>query len=409
MPYADRISNQKVMNRLLLSAFLFLSLAVSAQHTAGFDAQEARNLIQICNSFGYLELYGSDEAIIPNDYSKTYTSPEYGMDNKFQVYVNRSKTKAVIHFRGSTAQKSSWLENIYSSLIPAKDTIFKGETAFPYTCAESADAAVHAGYMLGLTYFIDDVLKQIQNLNKQGIYTIYITGHSQGGALAQITRAYLQFLPKSKLNPKNSFKVYAFANPMVGNKAFAQEYQRRFADPGYSFLLHNPEDMVPKMPVSYNDSTFWTSNLKTALFDRENFSLKESIKEGILGMMGGKVTRFNNSFSDNVQGQLIKLLGDFRMPKYRDESNYMHTSVPMMLPPTEYPLELKDSSILKNDSLMRIYKRDANGVFENKSLYKRSKSLLQHKAYNYYTALLKVYFDADYRNLKDKYFVMPKE
>lgn len=397
------------MNKFLMLLLMVCSLHSLGQHSSGFDAKEARDLIQICNSFTYLDLYDSDDAIIPKEYTRVYTSPAYGMDNLFQVYVNQSKTKAVLNFRGSTDQKSSWLENMYSSLIPAKDTIFKGETAFLYKCAEDESAAIHAGYMLGLSYCADDVLKQIQNLNKQGIFTIYITGHSQGGALAQMTRAYLHFLPKSKLNPKNAFKVYAFANPMIGNKAFAQEYQRRFADPGYSFLLHNPEDIVPKMPVSYNDSTFWKSNLKTMLFDRENFSFKGSMKEGLLSMMGSNVGKFNNGISANVQGQLVKLLGDFRMPKYRKESNFMHTSNPILLPATQYPLELKDSSILQNDSLMKIYKRDANGVFEEKSVYKKDKVLLQHKPYNYYTALLKMYFTPDYDRLKDKYFVLPKE
>lgn len=397
------------MNKFLIIFFAVISLDSSAQHTAGFDINEARDFIQICNSFTYLDLEGSDLAILPKEYTRTYTSPAYGMDNMFQVYVNQSKTKAVLNFRGSTDKKSSWLENMYSSLVPAKDTIFKGESSFIYKCAEDQNAAVHAGYILGLSYCADDVLKQIQNLNKQGIYTIYIIGHSQGGALAQMTRAYLYFLPKSKLSVKNSFKVYSFANPMIGNKTFAKEYQTRFADPGYSFLIHNPDDIVPKMPVSYNDSTFWKSNLQTMLFDRENFSFKGSMKEGLLSMMGTKVGGFNNKLSNNVQGELVKLLGDFKMPLYRKESNFMHTSSPILLPPTEYPLELKDSSILLNDSLMRVYKRGADGVFEDKSVYKRDKVLLQHKPYNYYTALLKVYFISDYERLKDKYFVMPKE
>ncbi len=397
------------MNKCLIIFFTLLCLDSHAQHSPGFDAKEARDFIQICNSFTYLDLEGSDLAILPKEYTRIYTSPAYGMDNIFQVYVDQSKTKAVVNFRGSTDKKSSWLENMYSSLVPAKDTIFKGETSFIYKCAEDENAAVHAGYILGLSYCAEDVLKQIQSLNKQGIYTIYIIGHSQGGALAQMTRAYLYFLPTSKLSSKNSFKVYSFANPMIGNKTFAKEYQTLFADPGYSLLIHNPDDIVPKMPVSYNDSTFWKSNLQTMLFDRENFSFKGSMKEGLLSMMGTKVGGFNNKISNNVQGELVKLLGDFKMPKYRKESNFMHTSNPILLPPTEYPLELKDSSILQNDSLMRVYKRDVNGVFEDKSVYKRDKVLLQHKPYNYYTSLLKVYFTTDYERLKDKYFVVPKE
>lgn len=392
-----------------MTIFSLLCADSYAQHLPGFDAKEARDFIQICNSFTYLELEGSDVGIIPKEYNRIYTSPAFGMDNMFQVYVHQSGTKAVLNFRGSTDKKSSWLENMYSSLVPAKDTIFKEDTVFTYTCAENPDAAIHAGYILGLSYCADDILKQIHFLNKQGIYTIYITGHSQGGALAQMTRAWLSFLPDSRLNPGNSFKVYAFANPMIGNSVFAEEYEQRFAGPGYSFLIHNPDDIVPKMPVSYNDSTFWKSNFQTILFDRENFSFKESMKEGLLTMMGSKVGGFNNKISNNVQGELVKLLGDFKMPKYRKESNFRHTSKPILLPPTEYPLELKDSSILQNDSLMRIYKRDADGVFEDKSVYKRDKALLQHKPYNYYTALLKVYFVEDYDRLKDKYFVVPKK
>lgn len=397
------------MRNVLLIFALFVSLIVCGQHQAGFQTQEARDLIQICNSFSYLDLYGSDQAIIPADYQRIYTSPTWGMDNKFQVYTNRNSTKAVIHFRGSTDKKASWLENMYSSLVPAKDTIVKGETTFLYACAEDPEAAVHAGYLLGMSYFIDDVVDQIHALNKKGIYTIYITGHSQGGALAQLTRAYLNFLPSDKLDKRNNFKVYAFANPMIGNKAFAKEYERRFATPGFSFLIHNQDDIVPKMPLSYNDTTFLKNNLQNLFFDRENFNLKEGAADGLMNLMEKRVIRFNNFFSDNILGQLTNELGAFKMPGYRNESNYMHTSSPLLIPATEYPLELKDSSMLLNDSLMGIYKRDAQGVFEDKSVYKKQSSFLQHKAYNYYTAILKVYFPDVYQQLDQKYFVLPEE
>ena len=137
------------MNKCLIISFILLCLNSFAQHSAGFDAKEARDLIQICNSFTYLDLEGSDEKIIPGEYTRIYTSPAYGMDNMFQVYVNQSKTRAVLNFRGSTDKKSSWLENMYSSLVPAKDSIIKGENVFAYKCAEDQNAAIHAGYILG--------------------------------------------------------------------------------------------------------------------------------------------------------------------------------------------------------------------------------------------------------------------
>ena len=58
---------KKILTLLLSS---FLTSVVSAQHVAGFQAQEARDLIQVCNSFTYLDLYGSDASIIPADTKK---------------------------------------------------------------------------------------------------------------------------------------------------------------------------------------------------------------------------------------------------------------------------------------------------------------------------------------------------
>lgn len=397
------------MKQFLFASFSVLSFIIYAQHQPGFVAQEARDLIQICNSFTYLDLEGSDKEILPKEYSKIYTSPVCGLDNVFQVYKSKENTKAVINFRGSTAKKISWLANVYSTMIPAKDTIFKNNIPFVYQCAEDSNATIHAGYMLAVSYLQEDLLKQITALNKQGIYTIFITGHSQGASLAQLMRAYLAFLPSSVLDEKNSFKVYAFANPMVGNKFFAQEYKRRFTDPGFSFLIHNPDDFVTKMPISYNDTTFLKSNLQSLMGDSENFNFKEGLKDGLMNMFGGKIGQFNNGFSANIQAELIKELGDFRIPAGSAESNYAHTSLPILIPPTAYPLELKDPRILEDKKLLKTLKRDENGVFEDKSLYKKSKATLQHKPYNYYTALLKVYFPSDYSKLKQKYFVLPQK
>lgn len=407
--------NRKLLKRVVMKRFvgvlllLAASVNLNAQHVTGFIPAEARDMIQVCNSYTYLDLYGSDASIIPAGYQRVYTSQPMGMDNMFQVYIDVKQKKGILNFRGSTAKKSSWLENMYASMIPAEDEITRNGEKFNYKLAEDSKASVHAGYVLALSYLASEIKNQINKQNKNGIYTWFITGHSQGGALTQLVRAYLNYLPKKELSKKNEFKVYAFANPMVGNMAFAASYKKNFVDPGMSFLLHNPEDVVPKMPLNYNDTSFLKSNLQTLLFDRENFDVKESAMQGMLNMFGSNVNRFNNFFSNNVYGQLVKELGDFKMPTYRKESNYTHTSEPLSLPPTEYPLELKDSSILLNDSLMHVYKRDENGVFENKKLYKKQSALLQHKPYNYYTALLKVYYPNDYNLLEQKYFVLPDE
>ena len=176
--------------------FLLYSIISFGQLKPGFSIEETKHTIALCNSYNFTKQFNSDQSIIPTGYNLSYTSDVMSMDNKFQVYENDKI--GVINFRGSTGNVISWVENCYSAMIPAKGTIFIDGNAAEYAFAKDEDAAVHAGY--GLTIVIlSDVLKaQIKALNSKGIYDIIITGHSQGGALAMMTRAYLENMPKSR-------------------------------------------------------------------------------------------------------------------------------------------------------------------------------------------------------------------
>jgi len=393
--------------KFLILFFALLSFQfVKAQLQPGFEKNEVRDLIQLCNSFTYLDLYGSDDEIIPKNYKKVYTSPACGLDNLFQVYEKQGI--GIVNFRGSTSKKSSWLENLYASMIPVKGKIKVNGKGFDYQVGKDTSGAVHAGYVLALNFLHEDLLKQIKTLNDKGIYNILITGHSQGGALAQMTRAYFEYLPNSKLSKKNVFKVYAFANPMIGNQKFCDEYSRSFCNPAMSFVILNGEDIVPRMPISYNDSTFWQTQLTNLLLDRDEFSKSNFAAEGLRFLFKDKIQSLAKKMATDINAQLVKELGDIEMPRFKEEINYSQTGNRTMISSTEYPLELKDPSILQNDSLMKIYKQDKEGVFEDKSLYKKSSWGLQHKPYNYYTAILKDYFPEDYHRLDKKFFVLPK-
>ena len=391
---------------LLFSSVLPYAQA-SAQLHPGFNPKEAKDLILLCNSFTYLELYGSDSAVIPESCQKIYTSPSYGMDNKFQVYIQNGV--GIINFRGSTDKKSSWLENLYSAMIPVEDVIQVDNNKFYYKVGTDTEGAVHAGYILALSHFQEDVLIQLKNLNQKGIYSFIITGHSQGGALAQVLRASLEYLPEEKASKKNTYKVYSFANPMIGNNNFAKEYNKKYAEKEMSFSLHNSEDLVPQMPMSYNDSTYWKESALTILTREENFNKKNMLFEGAIQTFENPIKKLSNVLSKNLNKQLEKDLGNIVMPKFRNDINYSHTGKLILLPPTEYPLELRDSTILKDKGLMATYERNENGEFEDKNLYKKPKKLLQHKPYNYYTSVLKVYYPNEYASLDQKYFVMPIE
>ena len=391
--------------RFFLLLFIFLTGKNSfSQLTTGYNTTEVRDMIAICNSFTFLELYKNDAEILPRGYNKIYTSAVLGMDNIYQIYINGNI--GVINLRGSTDQQLSWMENVYTAMIPARGTIkVKGDT-FKYDFARSPKAAVHSGYALAIAYIHKDLLSHIQILNNKGIYNFIITGHSQGGALANLLRAYMENLPVKDISPKNKFKTYAFAAPMTGNKDFAFEYNTRYAANNTSFNIVNPADEVPLLPVSYNDSNYVEGNLQTFLFKRDSFRLRKMLVDGGAILFEKKITQVINWFGGSASKKIGTDLGTVELPPYVKDINYKALNNKIDIPVSQYPYILKDSSILENDSLLAIYPLGNDGYFIDKKLYKKAPWSYQHKPYNYYTSILKKYFPEEYILLKKK--VLPE-
>ena len=293
---------KRIIGTTLFFYFLLIATGYS-QIESGFKPLEGKQMIQLCNSFSYLDLYNDDQNIIPPAYKKVYTSPSYGMDNKFQVFT--SGENAAINFRGTTPKQLSWMENLFASMIPAKGKIIVNGDRFSYQLGKSKTSHIHAGYTLSIYYLKDDLLKQIKKLNKKGIYNIYLTGHSQGGALAQLVRAYFDYLPNNVLSKKNRFKVYAIASPMVGDKSFVQEYNQNYSKPGMSYLINSANDFVTKLPFSYNDSTFWKENFTKLLTNRDGFSTQSMLFQGVSLLFKGEIIAVAKNMSKNIEKQIF--------------------------------------------------------------------------------------------------------
>lgn len=387
-----------------IAAYLFfaiINLTSYAQLEYGFKPQEAKEMIAICNSFTYLNLYNSDKKILPEGYKKEYTSGIHGMDNKFQVYT-KGKI-GVINMRGSTDKMMSWMENIYSAMIPAQGVIKMQDSEFNYVFAKDTAAAVHAGYALGIAYLSESLLMQVKYLNALGIYNFILTGHSQGGSLAIMLRAYLENLPSEVISSKNRFKNYVFAHPMVGNKAFTDEYNQRFTFNNSNFSIINPADPIPKLPVTYADGKFFSAENINTYFNNGTIDKQSILMSLFMQKYEQTVSSYVQSISQSLTNQIANELGSVKMPTYVEDINYKKVNATIELNPFEYPKILKDSSILQNDSLMAIYKRGSDGHFLDKRLYKKAPTLFQHKPHNYYVALLKKYFSDEYATLPKKY------
>lgn len=105
-------------------AFIFICISI-AQHLGaqvlkpGFQKQEFIDLLK-------LSMYQMDtpwvdmEIDLPEGFELTYRSPVFGLDNRFDLWINSNKKVAAINVRGSNGTRPSWVENFYMAMIPAQ-------------------------------------------------------------------------------------------------------------------------------------------------------------------------------------------------------------------------------------------------------------------------------------------------
>lgn len=391
--------------KYLIAVFIMMMvLTISsafAQFQNGFDYKEATDMMALNNSYTFLKIFNSDSAIIPKEYERIYRSGVIGLDNQYQIWKN--KKYVVISFRGSTAEQESWLENLYSAMIPSK-----GEVSLPalgkinYKLAEDTSAHVHSGWTMGLLFMVNDLTYHIKNLNMQGEYYIIFTGHSQGGALAHLARAYFENLPMGVLSSKNRFKTYAFASPMPGNKVFAEEYNRRFAKNNTSFNIVNPADIVPKMPITlYNGKVFDANEIGDLLMNSSFGNATEILATRLVSKMFIKDpdAYYIKKSGTDIEKQIEKKIGKIEMPKYCSDQSYTSLENKVSIGPfIDLKAQLKADSV-NIDSLQAI-------PFYGNNLKIQTGSAVQHKPFNYYLYLLKQYYPDIYIETKERYRVI---
>lgn len=89
-----------------------------------------------------------------------------------------------------------------------------------------------------------DILATLDNLVMTGDYdTLYITGHSLGGALA-----VLAFPDLSQKVSIENVVMYNFAGPAAGDSDFVSAYEDEYGTNRVSWRIVNTNDLVPKLP-----------------------------------------------------------------------------------------------------------------------------------------------------------------
>ncbi len=129
--------------------------------------------------------------------------------------------RIVVAFRGSV--KKNWLQNFQILL-----------SDYSSTCSH---CKVHQGFLKHSNSLLGGVLEAVTKLLlKYPNVTILITGHSLGGALAQLLGLQI----KKAFN--TTLSLYTFGSPRVGNKQLAEFTDRTFRG---HFRVVNWKDAVP--------------------------------------------------------------------------------------------------------------------------------------------------------------------
>ena len=153
----------------------------------------------------------------------------------------------------STSSPISYAIVIRGTNINSIDDIIQDLQAFtlvPFKYGLMGDSVAH-GSMRGLDSLLNThdsvtgktIEEFLHSLPADGNKKIFITGHSQGGALAPLMTYW--FIKSSGLINRFVVETYAFAGPSVSNKTFKENFTNSIPATGSFHMVSNSLDIVP--------------------------------------------------------------------------------------------------------------------------------------------------------------------
>jgi lipase (class 3) len=220
--------------------------------SAGFDLREALDLLHFCA----ITENGVAPPIPPNPppgWTSLFVSPVIPpFDNLWQLWRRDADGVFAIAIRGTVYQAGSIAEDVLALMIKATGTLTVGPFNQPYSFSADPLAGVHLGFAVATLLVAElpgigilDVMRQ-NNIGANA--QVFVTGHSQGAAMASLLRSYLQYAPNAPAGV--SYKAYVYAQPKPGNDHYAADFENRFSNPGRGFRVTNSLDWVPQVPFT---------------------------------------------------------------------------------------------------------------------------------------------------------------
>ncbi|MEW6734520.1 MAG: lipase family protein [Acidobacteriota bacterium] len=188
--------------------------------------------------------------------------------NLSYIAKNTTANQYAVVFRGTD----------FAMAIDRKEDFDVG-TAVPFTQVDSS-VSISQGSMEAFTEIIGatytdgtNLLTAVQNIVKSSSgTTLFVTGHSLGGAIASMLSLYLN----SQISSGASFQIYTFAAPTAGLDNFAKLFDTTF--PNNSWRVYNLWDVVPNawQTLSNIDNFYPGGPLATDYIKKEVAKLQDS-------------------------------------------------------------------------------------------------------------------------------------
>jgi hypothetical protein len=349
---------------LFFSALLCISVAAQDLQP-GFDADEYLEMLRVTAK--QVDSATSASFPAPEQFKMEFRSQAGSLDNRWELWANASRSVIVISIRGTTRKPISWVANFYSAMIPATGNLqLNDSTAFNYKLATDPKATVHVGWTIGLATMAPEMTAKIKEYNSQyHTKQVIVTGHSQGAAIAFLTRSYLHYEQEAGRLPKELiFKSYNGAAPKPGNLYYAYDYDYITRN-GWAFTVVNALDWVPETPFSlqtlrdFNNLNPFTDVEKQ--LKKQSFIVRLYLKR-VYSRMNRKSNKaqrvFTKYLGNTISKQVKQALPQLKVPAYATNMNFTRAGVPIVLQPdAEYLTRYPDSGnrIFIHHGLMPYY------------------------------------------------------
>jgi triacylglycerol lipase len=166
-----------------------------------------------------------------------------GVFNDLHAFAASNNEFAVLAFRG-TASVHDWMTDLYAT-----------PTRFSWLFQGGPEVGeIHAGFGHALSDGWGKVVDAVRTVapipaamdttSVDAQRTLWITGHSLGGALASLAGAGFSLLPDKVIRPVSG--IYTFGQPRIGLHNFCDNYGRLLTPK--TFRLVNNKDLVPRVP-----------------------------------------------------------------------------------------------------------------------------------------------------------------